>query len=142
MWLATVDQTPYLCIPEAMNFRKERIRYYCFGFAREGGRAIAKILGPEVMENTQQTLGNCSFTNVRLRLDFYQVSMAELPGCDLAHGSISRRKILSGQLWCCSSCVNELVKGNGDSSSRLTILTESIELYRCGTPSQLLDTCR
>lgn len=81
MWLATVDQTPYLCVPEAIKFRtevcggEERIRNYCFNLAREGGRAIANVLGTEVMENTQQTLGNCCFTNVRLPLEFYQLDL-------------------------------------------------------------------
>jgi len=77
-WLATVDQTPCLCVPEAIRFRteicggEERIRNYCFGLAREGGRVIASVLGTEVMENTQQTLGKCCFTNVRLPLEFSQ----------------------------------------------------------------------
>lgn len=75
-WLATVDQTPYLCVPEAIKFRTEvcggedEIRNYCFRLAREGGQAIVNMLGTETMENLQGTLGNCCFTNIRLPLDF------------------------------------------------------------------------
>ncbi|KAL6720092.1 hypothetical protein ACLMJK_002013 [Lecanora helva] len=75
-WLATVDQTPYLCVPKAIQFRREvcggeeAIREHCFSLARAGGRAVASILGTEVMENSQQTLGQCCFTNVRLPFDF------------------------------------------------------------------------
>lgn len=76
-WLATVDQTPYLCVPEAIKFRKdicggeEKIQQYCFNLAREGGRSIAKTLGTELMENRHRTLGQCCFTNVRLPLGFH-----------------------------------------------------------------------
>jgi len=84
-WLATVDQTPYLCVPEAIRFRtevcggEERIRDYCLDLAREGGRVIANILGTEVMENTQQTLGKCSFTNIRLPLEFFPSDFRDAP---------------------------------------------------------------
>ena len=77
-WLATVDQTPYLCVPKAIQFRKdtcggeEAIRQYCFNLARTGGKKVAAILGTEVMENSQQTLGQCCFANVRLPLGSVQ----------------------------------------------------------------------
>lgn len=75
-WAATIDQTPYLCVPEAIKFRtdvcggEDRIRYYCFNLARDGGHSLAKILGTETMQNSEDTLGQCCFTNVRLPLLF------------------------------------------------------------------------
>lgn len=82
-WLATVDQTPYLCVIEAIRFRKdvcggeETIRNYCFNLARQGGHCVAKSLGTEVLENEKGTLGKCCFTNVRLPLQFRQSEAQE-----------------------------------------------------------------
>lgn len=75
-WVATIDQTPYLCLPRAVSFRNEvcggedMIRNYCFDLARNGGELVAKVLGTEVMQNSTQTLNQCCFTNVRLPLAF------------------------------------------------------------------------
>lgn len=75
-FVATVDTTPYLCVPEALRFRQvacggeESIRNYCQDIAQIGGRRVAQILGTEVMQNSTRTLTNCSFVNVRLPLTF------------------------------------------------------------------------
>lgn len=75
-FVATIDTTPYLCIPEALRFRQlvcggeEGIREYCQDIAQIGGRRVAEILGTEVMQNSTHTLTNCSFVNVRLPLTF------------------------------------------------------------------------
>lgn len=75
-FVATVDATPYLCVPEALRFRQvvcggeESIRQYCQDIAQIGGRRVAQILGTEVMQNSTLTLTNCSFVNVRLPLTF------------------------------------------------------------------------
>lgn len=75
-FVATVDTTPYLCIPEALRFRQvvcggeESIRQYCQDIAQIGGPRVAQILGTEVMQNSTRTLTNCSFVNVRLPLKF------------------------------------------------------------------------
>lgn len=75
-FVATVDTTPYLCVPEALRFRQvvcggeESIRQYCQDIAQIGGRRVAQILGTEVMQNSTRTLTNCSFVNVRLPLTF------------------------------------------------------------------------
>lgn len=75
-FVATVDTTPYLCVPEALRFRQvacggeESIRHYCQDIAQIGGRRVAQILGTEVMQNSTCTLTNCSFVNVRLPLTF------------------------------------------------------------------------
>lgn len=74
--MATIDPTPYLCIPEALRFRQlvcggeESIRQYCQDIAQIGGHRVAQILGTEVMQNSTYTLTNCSFVNVRLPLVF------------------------------------------------------------------------
>ncbi|KAK5165932.1 uncharacterized protein LTR77_008856 [Saxophila tyrrhenica] len=74
----TLDNTPYICVPAALNWRKrlmwgdkkgdEAVKAYLPYLAREGGAAVAKYLGTEVLENDERTLGNCSLTNVRLPL--------------------------------------------------------------------------
>ena len=75
-WAATIDQTPYLCVPDALRFRQdicggeEKIRRYCFDLAIEGGQAVANHLGTEVMQHHQSKLHECCFTNVRLSLHF------------------------------------------------------------------------
>ena len=87
-WAATVDQTPYLCVPEAIKFRtdvcggEDKIREYCFNLARDGGHLLAKILGTQVMQNAQDTLGQCCFTNVRLPLLFDTGRQGGLSGAE------------------------------------------------------------
>lgn len=67
---ATIDNSPYLCIEEALKFRREacggekNIVRYCSELAREGGKRAAAILGTEVMGNDEETC----FTNVKLPL--------------------------------------------------------------------------
>ena len=73
-FVATTDVSPYLCIKEALKFRRDvcggeaKIMSYCENMANEGGRRIAKILGTEIMENDEQTLTKCALTNIRLPL--------------------------------------------------------------------------
>jgi selenocysteine lyase/cysteine desulfurase len=74
--VATSDDTPYLCIPAALEWRKritwgnktgeEAIISYNKDLARRGGRLVANMLGTEVMDNEESTLGDCAMTNVRL----------------------------------------------------------------------------
>lgn len=67
---ATIDSSPYLCIKEALRFRREvcggeeKIAEYCSELAREGGKRAAAILLTETMGNDE---GTC-FTNIRLPL--------------------------------------------------------------------------
>ena len=74
-YVATLDVCPYLCIEEALKFRREvcggeeRIMKYCDKISNEAGRLAADILGTEVMENGTKTLTDCAFTNVRLPLE-------------------------------------------------------------------------
>jgi hercynylcysteine S-oxide lyase len=76
--VGTLDNSRYLCVPTALAWRKrlawgdkrgeEAIMEYIPQLAREGGRLVAKMLGTEVMENEQGTLGRCNLTNIRLPL--------------------------------------------------------------------------
>lgn len=67
---ATIDFSPYLCIEEALKFRREicggeeKIMEYCSKLAREGGKRAAAILETELMGNDEDTC----FTNVKLPL--------------------------------------------------------------------------
>ena len=73
-WVATIDSTPYVCVPEALQFRDEvcggehSIRRYCQHIAQAGAKRIAEILDTEVMENKTHTLQKCCFAMVRLPL--------------------------------------------------------------------------
>ncbi|WEW57256.1 selenocysteine lyase/cysteine desulfurase [Emydomyces testavorans] len=82
-FVATNDDTPYICIPAALQFRQDvcggeaRIMEYCEALAFEGGNLVARILGTEVLcepgraEEAHTTRGasqlrRCAMVNVRL----------------------------------------------------------------------------
>lgn len=73
-FVATVDVSSYLCIEEALKFRREicggeqKIMQHCVSISNEAGRLAAQILGTEVMVNAENTLMNCCMTNVELPL--------------------------------------------------------------------------
>ncbi|KAK5175495.1 uncharacterized protein LTR77_000634 [Saxophila tyrrhenica] len=77
-FVGTLDDSPYLCIPAALEWRskvrwngmvgEEAIMGYCSRLARRAGAILSGILKTEVMENREGTLGNCNFSNVRLPL--------------------------------------------------------------------------
>jgi len=73
-FVATIDVSSYLCIEEALRFRREvcggeeNIMQHCVDISNEAGRLAAEILGTEVMENAEKTLTRCSMTNVGLPL--------------------------------------------------------------------------
>ncbi|KAI9672558.1 MAG: hypothetical protein M1817_003324 [Caeruleum heppii] len=81
----TLDNSPYLCLPAALDFRddvcggEDAIRTYCTELARTGGALVATILGTEVLENPSKTLGNCFMTNIRLPLPTALLSSAADP---------------------------------------------------------------
>lgn len=74
-YVATLDVCPYLCIGEALRFRREvcggeeKIMKYCEEIANEAGRKAAEILGTEMMDNETKTLTKCAMVNVRLPLE-------------------------------------------------------------------------
>lgn len=75
-FVATIDYTPYLCVPDAIRFRQEVcggeavIRAYCFELARSGGQIVAAILGTEVMNTDSSSMTQCCFANVKLPFTF------------------------------------------------------------------------
>lgn len=79
-FVGTMDNSPFLCVPGAIEWRKkirwndlsgdEAIYAYNAHIAREAGELLASKFGTEVMENEEQTLTKCVFSNVRLPLSF------------------------------------------------------------------------
>ena len=94
---------PYICVAEAIDFRKEicggeeAIRKYCFGLARDGGAVISERLETEVMQNSGSVLDQCCFANVRLPLPFHQASGPDTEmksGLNFADGPVITRWIM------------------------------------------------
>lgn len=85
-FMGTVDNAPYLCVPEAIAYREriggeEAIMEYCRKLAKEAGERTAQILGTERLDNATGTLSNCAFANVRLPLNTQKVvAIAEKNG--------------------------------------------------------------
>lgn len=75
-FVATIDYSPYCCIPAALAFRnqicsgEEVIRKYSWELAATGGKRVAEILGTETLANKSGSITKCCFTNVRLPLVF------------------------------------------------------------------------
>ncbi|PWY72083.1 aminotransferase family protein [Aspergillus eucalypticola CBS 122712] len=69
---ATNDDTPYLCVPEALKFREEEcggekaIYGYLERLANEAADLVAGMLGTEVLRDEEGLLTRCAMTNVRL----------------------------------------------------------------------------
>ncbi|XRM38935.1 hypothetical protein ABZX51_002324 [Aspergillus tubingensis] len=69
---ATNDDTPYLCVPEALKFREEvcggemAIYGYLERLANEAADLVAGVLGTEVLRDEEGLLTRCAMTNVRL----------------------------------------------------------------------------
>ncbi|KAL8665730.1 MAG: hypothetical protein Q9202_002040 [Teloschistes flavicans] len=73
-FVGTTDISNYLCMEEALRFRREtcggeeEIMRYCEEVSNAGGKKAADIFRTEVMENADRTLSQCCMTNVRLPL--------------------------------------------------------------------------
>ena len=82
-FVATLDVSPYLCIEEALKFRRdvcggeEEIMTYCERLSNEGGAKIAEILGTEIMENGEKSLARCALTNVKLPLVIGEIAQED-----------------------------------------------------------------
>lgn len=77
-FVGTIDSSPYLCIPKAVEWRKglggeKVIKEYCTKLAQDAGQLVAKSLGTEVLDNKTKTLSQCCMSMVRLPLDFEKV---------------------------------------------------------------------
>lgn len=73
-FVGTIDNTNYLVAAEAIKWRKEvcggeeAIMTYIKKLTKDGGKAVAKILGTQVLENKTETLTECALVNVKLPL--------------------------------------------------------------------------
>jgi selenocysteine lyase/cysteine desulfurase len=71
-FVGTVDSTPYLCLPEAIKWRREAcggeeaIMEYNVSLARKGAKVVAGILGTKVLDNEEGTLSDCCMSQVLL----------------------------------------------------------------------------
>jgi hypothetical protein len=75
-FVATIDYSPYFCVPAAIEFRQKIcggekvIRKYCYELVRVGGQRVAECLNTEVMTNQSGSLTECCFANVKLPFTF------------------------------------------------------------------------
>ena len=101
-FVGTLDVSPYLCIEEALRFRREvcggerKIMRYYEDISNGGGRLAAEILGTDVMENKTKTLTECAFTNVRLPLEI-----------GIGPGQIPEKDMYSVAIWMTAMLVRE-----------------------------------
>ena len=71
-FVGTLDNAPYLCIKDAIQWRKEtfggeeQVLEYLWDLNKKGTDHVAKVLGTPVMENSTGTLRNCGMGNVAL----------------------------------------------------------------------------
>lgn len=85
-FVGTADTIAYLTVPDALKWRREvcggeeKIRSYCTGLVREGGKRVADILGTSVLDNAAHSLTNCCFANVRLPLSLREIRPGEAIG--------------------------------------------------------------
>lgn len=86
-FVGTMDNGPFTSVPAAIEFRKactwkgksgeDAIIAFTQDQARQAGKVVAEILGTEVMENEEKTLGNCNLSNVRLPLEFDKIASGD-----------------------------------------------------------------
>jgi selenocysteine lyase/cysteine desulfurase len=77
-FMATIDTSPYLCIPAALEYRQSlggenKIMEYCSNLAKTAAKHAAQVWGTEVLENSTNTLGNCCMSNIRLPLSLSSI---------------------------------------------------------------------
>lgn len=82
-YTGTIDNTSYLLVPEAIKWRQEvcggekAIYDYNTQLAIQGGKAVASILGTEILDNKTHTMTDCCLINVMLPM---KVSKARIEG--------------------------------------------------------------
>ncbi|GAA5910560.1 hypothetical protein JCM8208_007642 [Rhodotorula glutinis] len=73
-WSGTVDWSPILSVPAALDFRRDvlggeqRIYDYCHALALEGGQLVAEMLGTEVLRNESDEDGELTACMVNIAL--------------------------------------------------------------------------
>ncbi|KAJ4336048.1 hypothetical protein N0V95_008717 [Ascochyta clinopodiicola] len=70
-FVGTIDSSPYMCVPKALEWRKDLggekvIIQYCTSLAQNAGLFLARSLGTEMMDNETKTLSQCCMAMVRL----------------------------------------------------------------------------
>lgn len=70
--VATRDASSFLCISEALKFRREvcggeqMIMRHCEELSNRAGMLCAEVLGTKIMQNDDKTLTRCFMTNIEL----------------------------------------------------------------------------
>ena len=87
-FVGTLDNSPYLCVPASIEWRtklrwngkegEDAVFSYNQYLARKGAEIVSKMLGSEVLENEEGTLGRCCMSNVRLPLSFADFADGDL----------------------------------------------------------------
>jgi selenocysteine lyase/cysteine desulfurase len=88
-FVGTIDNTPYLCVAEAIKWREQvcggekAIYEYCRDLVRKGAKTVASILGTEVLENEEDNLQDCCMSMILLPIGMQgkggDISTAEEP---------------------------------------------------------------
>lgn len=101
-FVATVDSSPYYCLPAAIKFRneicggEEKIRTYSRNVAQDGADRIAAMLGTDVMDDGLEWregtggLRDCALATVRLPLHI---------GSSGRRGEIGLAEVGEARLW-------------------------------------------
>jgi hypothetical protein len=99
-FVGTIDNAPYLCVPAALQFRRdvcggeERIMEYCTRLAHDAGELVADALQTEVLDNSTKTLTRCCFANVRLPLDVgTDRTKGQIPHEDVARATVYMTRV-------------------------------------------------
>ncbi|KAM0287404.1 hypothetical protein ACHAQH_000354 [Verticillium albo-atrum] len=88
--VSTTDNTPYCCIPLALEFRatvcggETNIRTYCEDLARRGGERMAEMLGTACVGDPSSAFRRCCFVNVRLPLALVELDIDADSGSKVA----------------------------------------------------------
>jgi selenocysteine lyase/cysteine desulfurase len=95
-FVGTIDNTSYLVAQDAIEFREnlcggeKAIMKYCQNLAKEGGKAVAKILGTRIMDNSTETLTkDCCLVNVLLPLEISPSKVAGKNCIEPGNGAIA-----------------------------------------------------
>lgn len=84
-WVGTRDDTPFLCVKDAIAWRKDalggedRIISYLWDLNKKGIKHVSEFLGTTILENKAGTLTNCGMANVALPLWVGEAGKAKAP---------------------------------------------------------------
>jgi selenocysteine lyase/cysteine desulfurase len=93
----TLDNTNYIVVAECIKWRErvcggeKAIIEYNTNLAREGGKAVAKILGTKILDNSTQSLTNCCLVNVLLPI---ATNPSKIPGTNTIKPGVEGTAVL------------------------------------------------